>query len=364
MAAVKEIPTIRLHAAGMSERPNGEIIAQGFLDVDAMLALKVDDYQRENLQTSARGWGKSSLKGAIRSGAGLPAIVLGMRGQKYRNGGGDMILECPTYIIDGLQRITALLRYAEENPEERDTLRIGAEVRFDTSRIIEKDLFEILNTRRIPVSPNVILRNMKDDYKSILTLYGLSKSDTSSVLFGRVQWMQRMARGEMITASILCRTVNTLHAGHGKVAVQGGSRASHLGHVLEKRAVDDYGIRIFRENVGTFFNLVDECWGIKNVAYSKMATHLRGNFLMTLARLLAEHHNFWDAPEGKKLVVSALDKKKLASFPINDPEVSRMASAGNAVMPLLYTLLKDHYGKGKRKNKLRQRGGVKSGGDE
>lgn len=344
-------PHIRLLAAGMSERPNGEIIAQGFLDIDSMLSLKVDDYQREVLINTTKGRGKSSLQRAIKEGAALPSIVLGMRGQRFIDHGGDMTLECPTFIIDGLQRISALMQFAEEHPDRRDELRIGAEVRFDTNKATERDLFEILNIRRTPVSPNIILRNMKDTSKSVLTLYGLSKSDTSSILYGRVQWQQRMGRGELFSATTLARVATSLTPS-ASVKQRGFSSGNLMNIVssLETKA-DNLGIKSFRENISTFFNLIEECWGIKNVIYSKMAPHLKGNFMIVLAGMLAQHQNFWD-DSGKHLVINAQEKRKLAQFPITDFEISRLASAGNSAMPILFNYLVDHYNKGRHKNKL------------
>lgn len=348
---------IRLRSAGLSERPNGEIIAMGFLDIPSMLALKVDDYQREVLTGSNKGIKSSSLQKAIHAGAGLPAIVLGMRGERYRDGGGDMVLEDQTFIVDGLQRVTALLRYAEENPESAHDLRIGAEVRFGTSKIIEKDLFEILNTRRTPVSPNVILRNMRDTNKAILTLYGLSKSDTSSLMYGKVQWQQRMARGELISGSMLVRTAFTLHtirtaAPRGSVTggSTGGNSVASMASGLEHRAAS-YGLRLFRDNVLTFFTIVDECFDIKNVAFSKMAPHLKGNFLVTLAKVFSDHKNFWD-DSGTVLSVNTKQREKIRAFPIRDPEISRLCAAGNTAMVILYRLVVDHYDKGRTKGRL------------
>jgi hypothetical protein len=266
-----------------------------------------------------------------------------------------MVLECPTFIIDGLQRISALLRHADENPDTAHELRIGAEVRFDTNHMTEKDLFEILNTRRVPVSPNIILRNMKDVNRAVLTLYGLTKSDTSSVLYGRVQWQQRMQRGEMISATILAKSMNALHAEPGTGG--GSSHLVGLAAVLQKRQ-ETIGLKTFRENVTTFFNLVDECWGIKNVAYSKMAVHLRGNFLNTLASVFASHKNFWEE-DGKTLFISAQDRKKLASFPTNDPEIVRLCGSGNSAIPLLRNYIEEHYNKSKKLYRLVKRRKIK-----
>jgi len=70
--------------------------------------------------------------------------MLGMRGQKYTSRGGAMMLENDVFIIDGLQRVAALRKHAADNPEEAAKVRIGAEVRFDTTRDTEEALSPFL----------------------------------------------------------------------------------------------------------------------------------------------------------------------------------------------------------------------------
>src|ERR1700682_3863362 len=71
--------TVRLLNAGLDER-DGEIIAHGWLDLESMNLLRVDDYQREVL--SFNGSRKGSIREAIEEGVRLPDIMLGMRGQR------------------------------------------------------------------------------------------------------------------------------------------------------------------------------------------------------------------------------------------------------------------------------------------
>src|SRR5258705_1719843 len=129
MKDVKEAVIVRLQSAALDEK-NGEVIAHGWLDLEALQNLRVGDYQREILETRNQ---RSSLRKAVAAGDRLPDIMLGMRGQKYTSGrGGDMLLENDVYIIDGLQRVSAFRKFAAHNPESSVEVRIGAEVAFST----------------------------------------------------------------------------------------------------------------------------------------------------------------------------------------------------------------------------------------
>lgn len=352
---------IKLQNAGLSEK-DGEIIAHGWLDLDSIKLLKVDDYQREVLAKVARGRGhKPGLVKAVEEGARLPDIILGMRGELYHSRGSNMFLENSVYVIDGLQRISAMMRVAEDDDfaEKAKGMLIGAEVRFNTTRTSEKDLFAVLNGSRIPVSPNVILRNSRDTNKAVLTLYGLSTNDKTFALCNRTQWTQRRARGELTTALTLVKVAYNLHrfiraGGQRRLKTSpgnGGSVVLSDASTLEQR-VEKIGLKIFRENVITFFEMVDKAYGIRNVEFTETATQMRSNFLNTLARLISDHENFWD---GNKLQIDSLTIKKLASFPILDPEIGRLAGAGSQTLPILYNYLRDHLNKGKRINRLKAR---------
>ena len=334
-------PVVKLVNAGLHE-VNGEIVAHGWLSIDAMGGLKIDDYQREVL---ARTGGKTNLQKAVEEDAILPDVVLGMRGESFSTHGTAMTLNDHVYIIDGLQRIFTLRSYAEAHPEKADNLRIGAEVRFGTTRDAEKELFHALNVKRTPMSPNVTLRNEREKNKAILTLYGLSVSDEASPLHGRVQWTQRRNRGELITALILARTVSMMHR-HVGGGLKTGLR--DIAADLDKKA-DTIGLRQFRENILAFFDLIDECWGLRKVEFRQTATQVRGNFMLSLSRILSDHTNFWDK---NKFVVDTATRKKLASFPLFDPEMGRLAAAGSTAMPILYNYMREHLNKGKRVNRL------------
>lgn len=103
--------TIKLRNAGLREH-KGQLVAHGWLDLESMGLLRVDEYQREELR---KRYGKKALHTAVLEGAEFPVIVLGMRGDKvsFPKGSSDCLLLNDTYIIDGLQRVLACKRAAE-----------------------------------------------------------------------------------------------------------------------------------------------------------------------------------------------------------------------------------------------------------
>lgn len=343
-------PVIKLLNSGLSEDENGEIIAVGFLDIEAMGALKIDDYQREFLRPGGAGK-RTSIQNAVDSHVRLPSIVVGMRGERFSSRGETMYLEDPAYIVDGLQRVFTLKEYAEKHPEESGKLRIGAEIRFDTTKESEKELFHALNAYRTAVSGNVLLRNMRDKNKGVMTLYGLSMSDTSSPLFKRVQWNQRMTRGELITAIMLAHVANSLHTTESETGHKFRGNMERVAQGLEQH-VDQFGMKQFRENIVTFFGMMDEVFHLGKIEFREKAASIKGNFLMVLSQMLAQHQNFW---HGNKLLVGADYKRKLAMFPLDEPEIARLSASGTMAQPILFKMLCDHMNRGRRLNRLHPR---------
>jgi hypothetical protein len=339
----KEKALVRLQQSSLDEK-NGEIVAHGWLDIEAIKHLLVGDYQREIIES--RGGRKNSIQNAIDHNERLPDIMLGMRGESYTPRGGAMLLENDVFIIDGLQRISALRKVAAENPDKIPQLRIGAEVRFNTTRDSEKELFTILNVRRRAMSPNVILRNERNHSTGVATLFGLSTSDRNHAMYGRVCWTQQMNRGELVSASTFAKTAITLHR-HNVVGGRHIATLAHLPDQLDK-VVKTVGMQVFRANLNAFYEVMDEVWGIRGIKYNDKATHTRFNFMNQLASLFSDHEEFWD---GLKLTIDAAQKAKLKSFPINDPTIIRLAGAGTTVGSMLLRHFIDHMNKNKPVNR-------------
>ncbi len=330
--------------AALDELPNGSIVLRGVLDPGSLQHLQIAAYQREVSPLSSLG----EIVEAFRNGGRVPDIELGMRGQNYTEKDGLVLLKDPVFIVDGLQRVSAalhLLGIDGGNPPH-----LGAMVHFSTTEAWERDRFRILNTSRTKVSPNVLLRNLEDEFPAIADLINLS-SERTFVLGGRVSWGQRMQRDQLITALGFLKAVGQLHAhlGAGR-----GNQYYELA-----RGVNTIRERIgrnrFRANIRRFFEIVDECWGIRRVVYKEGAAQLRTTFLMCLARLFSNHLDFWKGTEEFDFFVEAPLVRKIALFPVQDPEVSRLASTSGKAREILYSLLTDHVNSGKRSRRLKPR---------
>lgn len=330
-----------IHAA-LDESPQGECVLRGVISPESLNLLQTADYQREILPLASI----NQLVKAFDSGS-LPDIELGMRGENFVEEGGQVILRDSVFIIDGLQRVTA----AKIKYDRGDAIppRLGAVVHINTNETWERERFRILNMDRTRLSPNVLLRNWRYDYSVIEILYALTTADKSFVLRDRICWQQRMKREELLTASTFARTVSRLHGHLGATA--SGGRIDQVTVGLQ-RIMDTIGKNVFRDNVKTFFNVVDGAWGVKRVAFKEGAVYMHGTFLFALARLLSQHEDFW---KGNRLFVEAPLMRKLAGFPIRDPQVVQLSSSGGKAGEMLYMLMVEHINSGKRTKRLKSR---------
>ncbi len=343
--------SVKIIAGALDELPDGRIILRGVLCTSALATLLSDDYQREAQPMSAQ----ASILAAYDKGQPVPDIELGMRGQNFMSGKDDTFyLKDPVYIIDGLQRVTAARIFLNTN--KTDTVRIGATIHFNTTKEWERERFQILNTQGLKVSPNVILRNMRDRSPVVLTLYGLTHNDQNFPLYRKVSWQQRMVRGELTSAMTLAKVTGYLHS---HLAPGRYTTVSDLVPALD-RGSTAVGIANFRANLHTFFGLLDDCWGVSSIQYSQGAVYLRLNFLTTLAMVLSDHEDFW-TNDDKKLFVNMDLKRKIGAFPLNDPEITRVATAGGMARRILYNLLVQHINSGKRTKRLTERQNAQSG---
>jgi hypothetical protein len=297
-----------------------------------------------------------------------PSIDLGVRGDLVRTDGKnkrDYIISSPTYIIDGWQRVGIALKYMENNPGH--TVRIFAMVHFGTTDLWERHRFTELNKGVRKVSPNLMLRNMRDTNDVVLTLYGLSNNTQTFAAYRRVSWGQKVNKGELMTALVLLKTAERLHQ-HVTEGVPlkkgsvGGNKDGHSGTagVLSQRAFmlsKQVGLNNFRLNVADLFEVVDECWGIREVTSSKNAPQVHGGFLDVLAKFFDVHTDFWNGP---RLVVTIPQKSKLKKFNLQDPYLRNLTGGKSTGQNILYQMLVDHYNSGRRTGHLTQRYGAKS----
>lgn len=348
-------PLVHFLRATLDEIPgknSSQIVLRGVLDPASLEWLKVDEYQREPLPLSSL----SKLWEALKNGESLPDIELGMRGNDFDVSKNDteFWLKGDVFIIDGQQRRNAALHILSLLPDLQ--VRMGAMVHFGTSREWERERFRILNLDRSKVSPNVLLRNMRHQSVSILTLYGLSHSESNFALFERVCWKQSQSKNELITARTLATVAGVLHA-HRSPAFR--NSISELVPALERQS-GFVKLDRWRKNIVEFFDVVDEAFGVRNVTMRDISPQVRAGFLVQLALIFSDHQNFWREPNETELYVDSEMEKRLASFPLLDPTVANLVSTssggyGGGQPTLLYSMIRDHFNRGLSKNRLRNR---------
>lgn len=327
--------SVKLTAAALDDWQN-TIVLRGVLSPEGLTTLKVGSYQREILPVSKI----KDLVEAFNAGS-VPDVDLGMRGGNFIEKDGCFYLQDDVYIIDGLQRITA----AKEVVRGGKVPRLGAIVHFNTTEDWERNRFRILNTMNTKLSPNVLIRNMSDEYEFVSMILSLTK-DKSFIMANKVCWNQRMKRDELISGYTLLKAASMLHSRFGP------TRSMRFMDMIPgmQKVQDKIGRLNVRENIKTFWDLVDDCFKVKSVTFKDGAIALRGGFLICLASILSEHSNFW---RDSKLFVERDLRKKISLFPINDPEIVRLAgNSSGASGDILYQLFIRHINSGKRTKKL------------
>lgn len=324
---------------------NGEesLALRGVIDPVSLKDILVPVYQREVLTA-----GKiEELKKALKTSR-VPDIDLGMRGSSARevieDGKPVWILDDDTYVIDGLQRKTA----GEQLVGEGFMPHIGATVHFDTNETWERKRFEALNIGQTGLSSNVMLRNLAETSIGAAVMLDITKN-SKFVLRDKITWSQNMRRGDMITAITFYKTVGRLHShlGPGKSNDMRALARSGMTKIVERTHKGN-----FTHNVIAYFDLIEECFGIKNVAYRRSATHLKVTFLVALAGVISDHEDFW---EGSRISVAADLRRKLAKFPLGDPTIRDLASSSGMAVKNLEIIIADFLDSGKRTRHLRRR---------
>lgn len=337
------LPYIRIINGALDEDENSTsgLILNGRLDPYTLHFLKVDEYQR------ALG-DRPDIYTALKEGRVVPNIEVGIRGQDFTTEGDDYIIRSPAFIIDGWQRIGTARRLLEAIPDH--PIRIFASIHFGTSPEWERHRFTELNKNVKRISPNLHLRNMRDQNSAVLKLYNISTTDRSFALYKKISWQQNAQRGELMSALTFAKTVAYLHSHRANILGSSVERVSE-GLARVQQAVTP---ATFQRNVYAFFNLIDTCWPMSGIEYRQQAPQIKATFLTELARLLSRHVTFWEHNDNT-LAISADDRRKLAKFPLNDPQVMQLAGTGGAARQILYRLLVDHMNSGRRTQRLRDR---------
>ncbi len=332
--------SIRIEKAALDETANGDIILRGVVHPDSLRQIKADTYQREILPLTAC---KSLVKAIVERGK-IPDITLGMRGGDFTERGGAFHLKDPVYVIDGLQRSSTAIRLMESG--DQPAPHLGAIIYFNTTQESEAELFRILNTSRVRLSPNILIRNQREHNIAIELILDICR-DTSFALYDRVSWQQSMKRYDIINGATLLSTAGVLHSSiaSGLNAFRWQDQAERLALMLR----DKIQRKAFRANIIEFFDVLDVAFGVRDVAYKGGATHLKGGFLSSFAFMIASHRTFWD--QNWRMTIAPDVARKLKTFPLNDPLV-RAACSGGRVRDSLAQLIAEHINSGRRTKRL------------
>ncbi len=311
-------------------------VLHGFIEPACLHLLKVDKYQREVLSGShvnkiARGFYEVG---------GVPDIILGMRGSSHvQTGKNGYLLKDPVYIIDGLQRVSAAKKVLESGRMPH----LGASIHFDSTYAFEKHRFEVLNLNQSHIGAGVIIKNQEEN-PAVALLLQLSH-ESGFALGGKISWTQRQQRGELLKARTLLYVACVLHQRMGTGLKGTGNLAlcEGLG-----RLYGLIGRKAMRQNLIDFYDLIDQAFDIRNVAYAESAVHLKAGFLVALASVLSAHQEFW---EDSRLVVPVELKRKLRSFPIKDPTIITMSASGSSGSKLLSQHIINHFNSNKQKHR-------------
>ncbi len=326
---------VRITNAALDEDDDGQIILRGKIDPTTLDAIQFDDYQREILTPATIA---KIMKG-FEKGGSVPDVDLGMRGHRTKGTKDVYTLLDPVFGVDGQQRIhTAKLFQAKGGVP-----KLGAMIHFDTTKTWEANRFRILNSLRKAVSVNVMARNERENFPVVEAIYDLC-DDPTFVLRGRVCWQQNKTRAHLLTAATVLKTAGYIHAHLGP------GRASRLSELLPalQKIHTKVGKNVFRDNIKMFYQLINDCWGIRTVTYDG-ASHLKSTFLNVFGRVLSNHPVFW---KGNRLFVEIDLIRKIKQFETLDPTVRHLSGAGGKAYGLLYNMFVEHINKGRRTKRL------------
>lgn len=333
---------IRLLAGFLDEEKDGNIVLRGVLDLDSLSLLKVDSYQREHLQ----GASNVKIRNALSTGASLPDIELGMRGQRFEEKrDGTFVLLDDVYLVDGLQRTSEILEKVKGDPEF--TYRLGAKIHFDTDKEWEKNHFKVLNADRTSVASTIHIRNERDNSPAVDMMVKMAEA-AGWPLGGRICWDQKMSKAHLMTGKTMTDFVGALHGHLGYTKQTGMLLIPNLDKVC-----GIIGVPQMRANIITFAELLDECWSIADIKARKNAPHVRLGFVRTLASFLSDHKDFWRGEHGDhELFIEAPLRRKLAQFGVTDPYIQGLMGGRKDI---LYAVIRDHVNSGKRTKRLQVR---------
>jgi hypothetical protein len=318
------------------------VVIRGELEPETLLNLQYDWYQR-GLVAPKRI--KELMEGIEQSSENFPDLTIGMRGQEHDITNSEVLLHDPTFIIDGLQRWTACIMLMEKGLLPY----MGCKVFLSSDINFELKMFRDLNSKRTSMSASVLLRNEKEYSRVAATLWGLAQ-DQKFALCDRVAWGQMVDKsltGQLLRGVTMLDVIFLLHAHVPTVVYTRGPVHKRL-YALEKY-IDAIGLQQARDNLTTFFNVVDEAWGIRDSQIKYNATFMTPGWLQTLAKLFSDHREFWREAE---LSVSAPLMRDLKRIRWTDPGLEMMARGNISAHDHLKSAFLDIINKGKSTGRL------------
>ena len=326
---------------------DGRRIIRGELDMSTILSLRIDWYQRGTINKAKL----TKLKKASFVGAEFPDIIIGVRGSDFQidNGGGATILS-DAYIVDGLQRWTATCLALEEAPS--CPAHLGAKAFIPTDSAFERELFRKMNTGHTAMGASVMLRNEKEESRVAATLVGLSENEKKFALYRRIAWKQEADKtvdGDLVRGIVLLRVLGVLHHHLWHTAPIHSQVLALLAMI--DRNIDVVGLQQARENLITFFDTIDEAWGIRDTIVRFGTTWLHDVWLRICARLFSDHREFWRSDDTEFFVPKALLRDLKRVHP-NDPELVALLRGGKMQRELLYQTILNTLNFGKSHNRL------------
>lgn len=271
-----------------------------------------------------------------------------MRGHRYTTRENAFFLQDLVFIIDGLQRTTALKIFGAQHPDRY--VRLGVTVYFDTTKEWERERFNVLNSKRVRVSANKLMFNMRETSPAVAMLHSMT-GDRAMPIHDRITWRQNQARTEFFGAVSFAKAVCMLHRHKANgLSSDVGGIVKHL-----ERIMATVGKQVVRDNIRSFYELIDECWHIRSILHKEKAGQLKLGFQLTLARFLSDHHDFWKGEEERRLFIELPLKRKFAQYSLFEPTHAHLCGAGGKTLDDLYKYLGQHMDRGKRTKRLSSR---------
>lgn len=330
--------------SGALEQEGETIVLRGVIDPSSLDLLQIDEYQRHDME-------RDDIYRGLRDGTAFPDIQIGLRSQEFRSDGDTFYLPACAYVIDGWQRVSSAKRLMDLVVDAN--VRLGAKVHFGTDLFWETKHFEKWNAGQRKISPSKLLANRKERNVSVNMLMGLTENEMSFPLVGRVCWSQSMARRDLITAMSVTKISLMLHRHRSSAR---GWRYEQVADGLDV-LMSKLPVGALRHNINTFFQVIDQCWGLRDIEYRLSAPQTKEVLLWALAGLFSDHLDFWD--DDQWLSVDPNIVAKLSKFSLRDVTVQRLAGSGGRSREVLYFLLRNHVNKGVRTNILRPRANAK-----